>query len=803
MRLACRVLAVATCALLLGLLTAAGRGDPYMGISHEQVATPPGLKVTIVPGAPADLAGLRTGDIITAVDGHSFADKPGEPFGGQLAAALTGKAVGDAVVLTVYRDAPELALTKGGTPVASEFPLQDLAGVIAAAGPDEQVQLTAVRKAQTLEIKVVLGARPGTEGPPFPPNAELACDLPDAHPGVRRFVDELITKRGIKADCDDLMQRLDNRASPDDGYRLSRVVYLLRDGLKGEALTREISDTLAGEASWGPRGYYDMQYYVAGLLDVPQLPAQRRDLRMGLSAAGHLDQLQRVLEEAAGHVQKAFAAFSDDELKFIAEQRLALTEVFSKVDYIDSEDDNPQRIRGNLRLCALARKVDYAELMLAQLALAQAADADYLAGLKDDLMREFADRLGGDDLLTRDTPLGKLVISGTGRTWRQGEAPALLIDLGGDDFYTTTAGSGTGLDHPVGLLIELGGDDAYESTTPFSQGSGSLGCGLLIDAAGNDEYIGLQWAQGCGFFGTGALLDLAGNDTYRGQELCQAAAIFGSGLLIDYAGDDAMEGCMKCQGFGGAHSVGMVIDVAGNDCRYAKGKYATGYGDPGIFDAWSQGCAQGFRGIASGGIAAVIDLAGKDTNEAGNFSQGGGYYFGYGFFHDRGWEGDTYIGSRYDQGFCAHQAVGVFLEDGGDDTYRTRQGVAQGLAWDESTAMFIDYAGNDSYQGGGFFSQGASAHNALCVFWDRDGRDTYDYPPGQARAGGNDYHGGTSLSLFIDEGGEADVYDCPQSGNGLVTGWKEHGFFADLPASLGAALKGRAWQKLWREPEKP
>ena len=37
-------------------------------------------------------------------------------------------------------------------------------------------------------------------------------------------------------------------------------------------VTREISDTLAAEASWGPRGYYDVQYYAAGLLD--QLAAQ-------------------------------------------------------------------------------------------------------------------------------------------------------------------------------------------------------------------------------------------------------------------------------------------------------------------------------------------------------------------------------------------------------------------------------------------------------------------------------------------------------------------------------------------------
>jgi hypothetical protein len=351
----------------------------------------------------------------------------------------------------------------------------------------------------------------------------------------------------------------------------------------------------------------------------------------------------------------------------------------------------------------------------------------------------------------------------------------------------------------VGVLVDFGGNDAYESTTHYSQGSGSLGCGLLIDMSGNDEYVGLQWAQGCGFFGMGALLDVAGDDVYRGEELCQGVAIFGSGIVIDYAGNDRMDGQNKCQAFGGAHGIGLLIDCAGDDYRYAKGKYPTNYGDPGIFDSWSQGCAQGFRGYASGGIAGIIDLSGVDYNEAGNFSQGGGYYFGYGFMHDRGWEGDRYLGSRYNQGFCAHEAVGVFLEEGGDDYYTTRQAVAQGLAWDECCTTFIDYAGDDRYEGGTGFSQGASAHNALCLFWDRGGRDAYVYPSGQARAGGNDYHGGTSLSLFIDEGGAEDSYDCPQSKNNLATGWKEHGFYCDLPASLGSALKDSAWSTLWEE----
>jgi hypothetical protein len=454
----------------------------------------------------------------------------------------------------------------------------------------------------------------------------------------------------------------------------------------------------------------------------------------------------------------------------------------------------------------MAARIKLQPLLLAQQTLSEVAQASYLDGLRADLLGQYANVLDKDVLFERETPYGRIVITGTGHSWRQGnhaehEDVCVHIDLGGNDFYSNTAGSGVSLQRPAGLLIDLGGDDAYESTMRYSQGSGSLGVGLLIDASGDDVYTALQWAQGSGLFGCGALLDLAGNDTYRGEEFVQASAIYGTALLVDYAGDDRFEAQMKSQAFGGARGVGLLVDVAGDDYRYAKGKYPTGYGDPGIFDAWSQGCAMGFRGIASGGIAGVIDLAGSDYTEAGNFSQGGGYYFGYGFFHDLGWEDDEYLGSRYNQGFCAHQAVGVFLEEGGDDRYATRQSVSQGLAWDECATMFIDYAGDDYYDGGGGFSQGASAHNALCVMWDRGGRDTYIYPPGQARAGDNEYHGGTSLSLFLDEGGDEDYYSSSRSGNGMVTGWPEHGFFADMPGGIGEYASYEQWLPLWKTQE--
>jgi len=111
--------------------------------------------------------------------------------------------------------------------------------------------------------------------------------------------------------------------------------------------------------------------------------------------------------------------------------------------------------------------------------------------------------------------------------------------------------------------------------------------------------------------------------------------------------------------------------------------------------------ASGIRNLGLGDTDFVVlyDGAGKDRYEAGNFSQGGGYYFGIGMLRDAGTENDVYIGSRYNQGFAAHEAIGFFEEMGGDDLYTTRQAVAQGVSWDETITAFIDHAGDDQFPG--------------------------------------------------------------------------------------------------------
>jgi hypothetical protein len=235
--------------------------------------------------------------------------------------------------------------------------------------------------------------------------------------------------------------------------------------------------------------------------------------------------------------------------------------------------------------------------------------------------------------------------------------------------------------------------------------------------------------------------------------------------------------------------MGLLLDGAGDDHYVALGRKKCSYGEDGVFEAVSQGSACGFRGKSSGGIAALVDAVGNDVYEAGNFSQGCGYYFGWGTLCDLGSGNDTYQGSRYAQAAAAHSAVGSLWDDGGDDHYEAWIGAAQSLAWDLSVTAFMDESGDDHYDGGYALSQGASAHNGFSLFYDGAGKDTYRLNrQTPAFAGPNDYHGGPSLSLFMDAGGEPNSYAVgagvafvPSRGV-AISG--EKSVFSDLPAPL-------------------
>lgn len=519
----------------------------------------------------------------------------------------------------------------------------------------------------------------------------------------------------------------------------------------------------------------------------PHLP-ELAPLPAGVGPGEHLDAIEARLVAAASGVERAFALLDTQERTHLQRRWRSLGSRFEQHIYVHDDPDEGRR-GDNLHTIALARRVDRSALLDGARVLAELADPRWLAALEGDLAAAGLD-LGRAVVLERATELGRIVIAGRGDDVHRlgerhaqataAELVAVLIELGGDDVYATTSGAGTDPHArpvlPATIVIDLAGDDAYEATYEGAQGAGVLGVGLLVDLAGNDSYVGLRWAQGVGFCGVGVLLDQAGDDVYRAHAFAQGAAAWGVGLLLDRAGSDRYEAHLAAQGLGLPGGLGLLHDAAGDEHYYCKGTRPTSYGTPGVFEGWGQGCGVGLRLNAPGGFGLLIDGGGDDRYEAGNFAQGGAYYFALGALLDRGAGRDRYVGSRYNQGFAAHQALGYFRDGGGDDVYRTRHAVHAGLAWDQSVVFFVEDGGDDDYQGGGF-STGSAAHGALCVFHERGGADRYRRGA-VGHAGPNDYHGVPSLSFFLDEGGGDDRYPDGAPNDGLRA-LGEHGLFVD------------------------
>ncbi|MCR4317603.1 MAG: PDZ domain-containing protein [Planctomycetes bacterium] len=742
-------------------------GRPFIGVSFEAVTEIPqvardagaegGIRITdVTPNSAAALAGIAVGDLLISVCGEFFKGEAAE-INNAFSRSIQSRSPGDEYPVKLVR-------VVEGTPTI-------------------------------IDVTVILGVRPEDTFAPPPPNDEVEVRF-------NGFPEELWTENGFEGEINppviesdyrdaifyltdsfairdeyrDLLARLARCESGSDGYRNDIMAYVHRDPPVIERVTRWIANRFRASGERDASNLFQKSF---------QLMCRGQDVYLQNIVFNRTDDLdalilkvEQVFAKAKEHVDLAFKDLTPEDIELIESHRLGIVEVM-RLSHLIQSDSDLERRANNLKIIEFAKKVDFTQLGRASLTLSKLVEFENT--IYNRCSQIFRSEIRRPILFEKDTPFGKFIIGGRGRSWYREDA-ALIIDLGGDDVYTNNAGAGFSREMPMSVVIDFAGNDSYEQTTNFSAGTGSLGVGILYDAEGDDNYIGQSVSLGSGYFGAGMLIDKAGNDRYHSEEFSQGMGFFGVGILLDEAGNDVYEAPAKAQALGMSGGFGILIDSAGDDSYYAKGRYQTNYGDEGIFDSWSQGCAMGLRGVASGGLALLLDEGGNDRFEAGNFSQGGGYYYGYGMQVNLGGGNDRYIGSRYNQGFAAHQAVGCFIEEGGDDFYTTRQAVAQGLSWDETAVVFVDDAGNDRYEGGGF-SQGASAHNGFCMFIDRGGDDEYLYCA-PARAGGNDYHGGHSFSIFLDEGGGNDTYGTDGYENNLVWGFIDYGFFADLSGPL-------------------
>jgi hypothetical protein len=730
-----------TIALTVSSATFALQGMVWIGAGITLDATAHGLRIISLPyGSPAEKAGVLIDDIIVGLDGHDFTAEPAA-LDGQFRTAIMQHKAGDTITLRIVRNG------------AGQSPM---------------------------DIPVAVENRPVATG------AVKAYSISKVNWPEEELARALVDRFKIGDAYADLRQRLARLSTTGDPFRLSRAAYIQREPFQLRTVAGETFDRLATAMnSRNPSGV--LQLATEWLDAAPARTPSLQPLKTGLNLEQHLDQLVNLLKEAGNKRNEAFSKLTAQDQKFLEDNCDELFDQFSHDIDLQADRDRERR-RRNARVLELAGRVDFARLFEGAALLARVTQDSYLNDLEGAVRKawETAGKPAGM-FVNRDSQVGKIQVGGAGSTWYTEDA-AIILDLGGDDFYTNNAGSPRGNAMPAALLIDFAGNDAYESTTNWTQGAALMGYGMLIDRSGNDEYIGQEWTQGAAVLGVALFLDESGNDIYRARQYAQGAAAWGIGLHVDYEGDDTYDARLFAQGVAMPGGAGWLLNGKGNDNYYSKGERPTAYGDSGIFDSWSQGCAVGFRELQSGGIGLLYDGGGKDRYEAGNFSQGGGYYFGVGLLRDAGNENDTYIGSRYGQGFAAHEAIGYFEEMGGNDFYTTRHAVAQGISWDESVTAFIDHGGDDVYEGGASFSQGASSHNGFSLFLDLGGRNRFVYGTPQGSAGPNDYHGGTSFSLFVAANDKGNTYTSAMKPASIQLNG-ENGLFVDVTGSIESAVK--------------
>lgn len=760
-------------ALALLLAPAPCFARAFLGISTTNAALPAlpegetrafasALEVVFVaPQGPGESAGIEPGDVVLALDGRSLDPAEGDPAV-QWRRIIERMEPGKDVTLTLLRRSLVARGTQDGLPVAdARAMIADLPSALSRMPEGSKLALELSRPARMEDVVVRLARHP-LDPPAVRRELGFGTDERTLHGAL---IDIVARENGVAEQERRLAEGLRDIARAVDAARLSAV----RGALMAPGA---LPKTVSGIAAAPPANASD----AAALLDV-----NWRRTPEPLPRPAGFDELVSLVEarlaEASAERDLAFKKVSPEDRAFLAEHAADLHASLAEGPYVHADEDaaRAKRIR---RMLETAGRVDLRPLLRAAGLLEPFADPAWLAWAAAAL-RSLPG--SGDEWVRRkETPHGEIIIGGTGRnTYRDIDA-AFVLDLGGDDVHAHAAGGSRGDARPISVVVDLGGDDAYEATGPFVQGSGLLGVGLLIDRSGDDRYVARNGAQGVSFLGVGELIDHAGDDRYRALHGAQGSAFHGFALLRDEAGDDTYDALSHAQGLGLPRGLGVVLDVSGDDRYFAKGGAPTGYGTYGVFDAWSQGCGLGLRYLASGGMGILADRAGKDEYEAGNFSQGGGYFFGIGLLLDGGPSDDRYLASRYGQGWSAHQAVGAFLEEGGNDLYETRHGVIAGLAWDQSVTWFCDRAGDDTYRAS-FFSLGASAHDALVIFEDLDGSDRYEGVE-VARSGPNDYHGGTSMSAFLDLGEGEDFYEKGAPGKMKFDG--EHGFAIDSKGTL-------------------
>lgn len=728
------------------------QGRAFSGLTLRDDDTGVVLVAHIAPG-PLEGRGFRSpylqrGDTILSINGEPMTAKAFEEL-------VSNAKVGDEIVMQVKRT---------GSPEVTSVP-------------------TAAPKGEVEEVRFTLANAAEWVGPVGFPKATRLADAVNAvavgvtlpeQTALESFIDDQLVRNQLTEPTTKLCSLLtDVQHKAWGANALSHIAYGFAQPKRMLRLEKIITDPLPGIAA-DPRQVLSR---LATLLDVaPQAVSEPLEMNDPSRAA---QVLSEQLDLAADDVEAAFASMEPAQREKQREQFDALLRHVALPKLLESSP----RVKEYIGAMQATMSIDYTKLFSAAgrvagtlsvvaPAAAPATQPSTQAAISPALPAELAEAVKGPILEVRRSKAGWVVVGGAGENTYDLSQLAGVIDLGGNDTYTYPEGSRSS----VQVIVDLAGDDRYvTSGNGLGPAAAMMGLSLINDCSGDDFYQGGMISNGAGVMGIGLLLDRAGNDRYEGHAWSEGAGVYGAGAIIDLAGGDTYIANLESQAIGGPKGVGLILDADGSDVYRANGIVPSVYDTPAVSYAMSQGAGLGFRRFDTGGIGILEDLAGNDRYEGGEFSQGGGYYFGLGLLHDRSGS-DVYFGNRYSQAFAAHTALGMLVDDAGDDTYWAMTAANQSGSWDKTITVLLDRAGNDTYRGDGL-SQGSASMQAIAWLIDLGGSDHYTGAgtATQGQSGGNTYSylatGCFSWSLLLDAGGAKDFYSTGRAdGQTLVTG---------------------------------
>jgi len=322
---------------------------------------------------------------------------------------------------------------------------------------------------------------------------------------LKKVVEALIKKHRFEDAFLDLKNRflvLERRGDP---FRSDFIASLHRDWFLTRKTIDRILESIILNDDWSDSIKNNLQLSLSISNKSKLYISKNKGFRNFKSFVDFINVIENAFKRVKNiHLKESLIKLTNSEKEFIYKEYFDLFTPLKNSIYLYL-DKNRKRYINNLNLIKTASKINKNLLMQGAYELISLFNKKFIDQLVIQLKQERSD-IYKEIVFKKETIYGSIIIAGVGdnrHVYQGSTKPALIIDLGGDDFYGgRVAASDENQD--VSIVIDLSGDDIYQSSNHLSQGASILGIGILLDLEGDDSYISTGLSQGFSFMGVGS-----------------------------------------------------------------------------------------------------------------------------------------------------------------------------------------------------------------------------------------------------------------------------------------------------------